>query len=516
MFSEGEVENIATQYPEEHNKLFGEMMRYFEQVGARIPKVNPDYDPEFYKRTKEYDQRTAWGPSRGAARWTMTNIDLNKGDLLVRTLLSPRWPLVLMLFVFPVVSQAQPPLGLPNADPASVGMSEDALAEIPAKLTPYIERGMVPGFVTVVAREGKVVHFEAFGQRDVERGKPMTKDTIFRMYSMTKPITGVAVMILVDEGKLRVSDPVSKFIPEFAESKVLVMGKGSSTELVPARTPTTIQHLLTHTSGLTYGRNPKVKDAYKELGLRMPHESTLTLAEFARHAAKAPLVCEPGSAWHYGISIDVLGRVIEVASGKPFDEFLEARIFKPLGMKDTGFMVPPDKADRFAANYKLTKSFGMELLDDPESSPFLEKSGLPSGGGGTVGTAADYLRFAQMILNGGELDGVRIVSKEAIAELTKNQLPASLGDNPLSSALPLLSQGVGFGYAGAVVMDGYNQTLFGSAGTYTWGGLASTDFWIDFKHELIGMVLTQLTPSGTCPTRAIMLRATNAAISTGP
>ncbi len=424
----------------------------------------------------------------------------------------PRCSLLLMACVLSAVSYAQPPLGLPSADPASVGMSAEVLAAIPAKFASFIEEGKVPGFVTVVAREGKVVHFEAFGQRDVERGKPMIKDTIFRMYSMTKPITGVAIMILVDEGKLRVSDPVSKFIPEFADSKVLVQGEDGTTELAPATTPLTIKHLLTHTSGLTYGRNPKVREFYEQHGVQIPHESPLTLEEFAKRAAKVPLICEPGSAWHYGISIDILGRVVEVASGRPFDAFLEERIFEPLGMKDTGFFVPPEHMERFAANYKRTKEGGMELLDDPKDSPFLKPPRLPSGGGGAVGTAADYLRFAQMILNGGELDGVRIVSEQSIGELTKQQLPPELGNTPLGSALPLISRGIGFGYAGAVVMEGYNHTLIGSAGTYAWGGLASTDFWVDPKQELIGMVLTQLTPMGSYPTRAVMLQATNAAL----
>jgi len=181
-------------------------------------------------------------------------------------------------------------------------------------------------------------------------------------------------------------------------------------------------------------------------------------------------------------------------------------------MKDTGFHVPAADIDRFAANYGRNETGGMRLIDDPKDSAFLTPPSMPSGGGGTVGTAADYLRFAQMILNGGELDGVRIVSEASIAELTKHQLPDSFGDNPLGSMLSFVSQGIGFGYAGAVVMDGYTQSIFGSAGTYSWGGLASTDFWIDTKQDLIGMVFTQLTPTPTYPTRIVMLQATNAAI----
>ena len=429
----------------------------------------------------------------------------------MRALFLCRWTVVLV-FVLSAVSQAQPPLGLPSADPASVGMSAEALAALPAKFAPLIDDAKVPGCVTVVAREGKVVHFEAFGKRDVERGTPMTRDTIFRMYSMTKPITGVAIMILVDEGKLSVSDPVSKFIPEFADSQVVATGADGTTKLVLAETPMTIQHLLTHTSGLTYGNEPKVKGFYTEYGVNTGRGSGLTLEEFAKRAAKVPLICEPGAAWHYGISMDVLGRIVEVAAEQPFDQFLEARIFKPLNMKDTGFAVPTGEVDRFAANYKRKRKGGMRLIDDPEDSPYLKQPSLPSGGGGTVGTAGDYLRFAQMLLNGGELGGVRIVSEESIAEMTKQQLPPELGNDPLGSMLPGMSEGVGFGYAGAVVMGGYDRTPFGSAGTYSWGGAASTDFWIDFKQELIGMVLTQLMPTGRYPTRVIMMQATNGAI----
>ncbi len=423
--------------------------------------------------------------------------------------------LVTLAFAMLTVSQvhAADEAGLPTADPASVGMSADALAKIPDALSGLIDNGNVPGFVTMVARNGKVVHFEAFGKRDVERDRPMTKDTIFRMYSMTKPVTGTAIMILVDEGKIDVDDPVSKFIPEFESFQVATVGEDGEVSLAPAKTTMTIKHLLTHTSGLFYGSEDAVKKSYVKNRVNSGARKGVTLEEFAQNVAAVPLLCEPGTEWHYGISMDVLGRVVEVASGQNFGAFLEERIFEPLGMHDSGFSVPAKDIERFASNYGPTDDGGMRRVDDGQKSPYHTEPSMQSGGGGMVGTAADYMRFAQMLLNGGELEGTRIISSESCAEMMKHQLDPSLGDNPLGNMLPIMSKGIGFGYTGAVVLDGYERTLFGPAGTYSWGGAASTDFWIDTKQQLIGMSLTQLMPSGTYPNRVLMLNATTAAIA---
>lgn len=404
--------------------------------------------------------------------------------------------------------------GLPLADPESVGMSSEKLAAIKPKLQPFIDQDKVPGFITIVARDGKVVHFEAFGHMDVERGKPMRPDTIFRMYSMTKPITGAAIMILVQEGKIAVSNPVSKYIPQFAEMEVLIEDDDGSTHTVPADRPITIEHLLTHTSGLIYGsRKHPVAEMYQESGVDSDGASGLTLEEFAKKAASMPLVAHPGTVWNYGISIDILGRVVEVVSGRRYGDFLRDRIFEPLRMKDSGFHVPAEKSDRFAANYGPDKETGgMKLVDDPAKSRYLKIPSQDSGGGGMVGTAADYLRFAQMLVNGGVLDGVRVLSKESVREMTTNHLGPEFGEAPLTSLFPLGMKGVGFGYCGAVVLEGVERSVFGGGGQYSWGGAASTDFWIDKRQRLVGMVLTQLLPSGTYPTRVIMNNATYDAI----
>lgn len=405
-------------------------------------------------------------------------------------------------------------LGLPQGDPAQEGMSAEKLAAIPQQLGTFIDQGKLPGFVTVVARNGKVVHFEAFGKMDVERDKPMQRDTIFRMYSMTKPVTGAAVMTLVDAGEVSLDDPVHQYIPAFEDMEVLIEKEDGTTELVPAEHPITLKHLMTHTSGLVYGifDTGKLGELYREANVNTDGSSGLTLEEFANRAASMPLKCEPGTEWHYSIAMDVLGRVVEVVTGQRFGDYLAETIFEPLGMTDSGFYVPAEKADRFAANYGPDPETGMTLLDDPANSAFLKEPSLDSGGGGMVGTAADYLRFAQMLLNGGELDGVRVLSEEAVEEMTSNHLPQEWGEAPLNLMAGLSFKGVGFGYCGAVPMDGYGNTLFGGEGEYTWGGYASTDFWIDKHENIVGMVLTQLIPTGTYPTRPMMHNAVEAAI----
>ena len=415
--------------------------------------------------------------------------------------------------------------GLPTAEPESLGMSTEKLEAIKANLQPLIDEHKVPGFVTVVARKGKIVHFEAFGSMDVERKKDMRPDTIFRMYSMTKPITGAAVMILVQEGKIAVSDPLSKYIPEFAQMKVLVQNEEGASSTVPADKPITIEHLLTHTSGLTYGFfGNAVSKLYAAGGVEPDGGNGLTLEEFAKNAATQPLLAQPGTQWNYSIAMDILGRVVEVVSGQRYGDFLHESIFAPLGMKDAGFQVPKEKVARFAANYSPNpQGAGMVLADDPAQSSYLKVPSQDSGGGGMVGTAADYLRFAQMLLNGGELDGVRILSEESVQEMTSDHLGPEYGDAPLSTLAQVFGglqpaeviqafKGIGFGYCGSVVRDGAGNTIFGTPGQYAWGGAASTDFWIDRPQKLVGMVLTQLLPAGTYPTRTIMNNATYQAL----
>lgn len=402
--------------------------------------------------------------------------------------------------------------GLPTAKPEELGLSAEKLAEVKTKLNAFVEKKQLPGFVIAVARDGKIGYFEAWGMRDVERSKPMTPDTIFRMYSMTKPITGAAVMTLVDAGKISLDDPVSKYIPEFKDMKVLVEKADGTTELVAAERPITIKHLMTHTSGLVYGLfdSGKLGEIYREKDINSDGSAGITLEEFAKRTAGVPLKSQPGVEWHYGVNMDILGRVVEVVSGKRYGDYLQEKIFGPLGMKDAGFSVPAGKADRLASNYG-PQSGGMTLLEDAATSPFLKVPSQDSGGGGSVMTAGDYLRFAQMLLNGGELDGVRVLSQKAVDEMTSNQLPASMGDAPLNLFPGMKFTGIGFGYCGAVPMKGAVGTIFGDDGDYTWGGYASTDFWINKKTNTIGMVLTQLIPTSTYPTRSIMHNGVKAA-----
>ena len=427
-------------------------------------------------------------------------------------------PNVRRLFVFLLCTAlalpvwAESNLGLPAADAKSVGMSQEKLDAIPKALNNFVKNNQLPGFVSAVAKDGKVVHFNAMGKRDVERDLPMENDTIFRMYSMTKPVTGAAVMILIDEGKVSVNDPVSKYIPEFSDLKVMKTAADGSTALAPATKTMTIEHLLTHTSGLSYGIfDPSVAKYYEDADVMNPD---ISLEEFAKRAATLPLVSEPGEKWTYSIAMDVLGRVVEVVSGQRFGDFLEDRIFAPLKMVDSGFYVPESKQDRFAANYGPTADRkGMTLIDDPTTSAFLKRPGNDSGGGGMVGTVSDYLRFAQMLVNGGELDGMRILSEEAVEAMTSNQLPESMGKAPLGDMLPMRAEGVGFGYTGAAIMDGYENTLFGSEGQYAWGGYASTDFWIDKKHNIVGIICTQLIPTGTYPQRMLFQNSVYGALA---
>jgi len=424
--------------------------------------------------------------------------------------------LFLCSLVFAVLSApaiAAGDLGLPVAEPESVGMSSQKLDMLPKSLGAYVDKGQLSGAVSVVARNGKIVHFEAIGKRDVERDLPMEKDTIFRMYSMTKPITGTAIMILVDEGKLKVTDEVSKYLPEFSKMTVLKVAEDGSTKIVPAKTAITIEHLLTHTSGLVYGifDGGPLGEMYNDAKINTDGASGQSLDIFSKAVAKMPLKAEPGTEWHYSVAMDVLGRVVEVVTGQRFGDFLEQAIFEPLQMADAGFMVPADKVDRFAANYAPLDG-GITLLDDPKTSRYLNEPSLDSGGGGMVGTGSDYLRFAQMLVNGGELDGVRILSEDAVREMTTNQLGPEFGNSPLSTLGPYPFGGIGFGYTGAVVKQGSKQTIFGSEGVYTWSGYANTDFWIDPTEKIVGIILTQLVPAGTYPTRIVMQNGTNGAI----
>ena len=352
--------------------------------------------------------------------------------------------------------------------PEEVGVSAERLERIRPVMQGYVDEGSLPGFLTVVARRGKIVHFETIGMRDVENKKPVEPDTIFRIYSMSKPITSVAVMMLYEEGHFQLGTPVSKFIPEFKGMKVY---NEDQTEILDAKKEITIKHLLMHTAGFTYGWGNKPVDAlYKQANIREPGS---TLVDMVEKLSKIPLVHEPGERWTYSVSTDVLGYFVEVVSGMPFEEFLQTRIFGPLGMVDTAFSVPSEKVDRFAALYRPTKENKLERTRRP-ALEVDEYTFFPSGGGGLVSTAADYIRFSQMLLNGGELDGVRILGKKTV-ELMR---------------YPHHNNRFGLGFR--IITDENPPNILESVGSFSWGGAAATTFWIDPQEELVAVLMTQL------------------------
>ena len=373
----------------------------------------------------------------------------------------------LLLFCLTTLAFAQ---GLPTAIPETVGVSAERLERIRPVMQGYVDDGHLPGFLTVVARHGKIVHFETIGMQDVENKKPVEPDTIFRIYSMSKPITSVAVMMLYEEGHFQLGTPVSKFIPEFKNMKVY---NADQTEILDAKKQVTVKHLLMHTAGLTYGwGNKPVDERYKELKI---FERGTTLADMAKKLGDIPLVHEPGERWTYGVSVDVLGYLVEVVSGMPFEEFLQTRLFKPLGMVDTAFSVPPEKKDRYAALYRHNRRENqMKRVGGDAPLANDELSFFPSGGGGLVSTAADYMRFAQMLLNGGELDGVRILGKKTV-ELMR---------------YPHHDNWFGLGFS--VVTHKDPPDTLESVGNFGWGGAAATTFWVDPQEKLIGLLMTQL------------------------
>jgi CubicO group peptidase (beta-lactamase class C family) len=383
--------------------------------------------------------------------------------------------------------------GLPAARPEDVGMSSERLARIRAGMQRYLDRGLVPGVVTLVARRGRVVHFEAIGYRDVEAKAPMTTDTIFRIASMTKPIASVALMTLYEEGHFLLNDPISKFLPEFANMKVAQAAPASETggapyKLVPATRPITFKHVLTHTAGFPNSYRGITREEFtKTYPRKNPNE---TVADAVKRLAAMPLNFNPGEAWEYGPATDVVGRLVEVISAMTLDEYLRKKIFEPLKMSDTHFYLPASKLNRFAANYQPDEKNGnkIKLVEAPtaESRWLKQPHNYFSGAGGLVSTAADYVRFHQMMLNGGELEGARILGRKTVELMTANHT----GDLPLWLPGP----GYGFGLGYRVVKDIGVTGQAGSPGAYGWGGAFCTYFEVDPKEELIGIVMTQVRP----------------------
>lgn len=387
--------------------------------------------------------------------------------------------------------------------PEQVGLSTERLARIDAHLKrAYVDPGKIAGALTLVWRRGEIAHCSPLGLADRERGVPMAEDTIFRIYSMSKPITSVALMMLHEHGLFRLDDPVHRFIPSWRDLRVFVGGNAPQFLTERAQRPMSVRDLLTHTSGLTYGfmERTNVDRAYRRLGIGAFGKSFGgDLAGMVEALAGLPLEFSPGTAWNYSVATDVCGRLVEILSGERFDEYLRRHLFEPLGMVDTGFFVPEEKRARFAACYHRAPNKQLLLMDDPEKSAYLRSPRFLGGGGGLVSTAADYLRFCRMLAQGGELDGVRILGRKTIELMTRNHLPD--GKDLTASAVGMFSEtamaGTGFGLGFAVNLDPVASGGPGSAGEYSWGGAASTIFWIDPVEELIVIFLPQLFPSRT-------------------
>jgi CubicO group peptidase (beta-lactamase class C family) len=368
----------------------------------------------------------------------------------------------------------------------------------------YIGPGKITGCQVSVARHGHLAYFKSFGLMDRERNKPTTDDTIYRIYSMTKPITSVALMTLYERGFFQLNDPVSRYVPSWKDHRVWAPGEGEVMRTEPAHRPISFRDVLSHTSGLTYGgglpgvgiQHP-VDKIYRDLKVRSVGGAD-TMQEFMDKLGQVPLRYQPGTAWMYSLATDVCGALVEIISGKPFAEYLQEVIFEPLGMKDTSFFVAPEKQDRFAANYQRNAAKQLELCDDPATSDFTREPGFKSGGGGLTGTSADYLRFCEMLRRGGELDGHRVLGPRTIALMHMNHLPGGkqLTDLALGGFSETAYDGVGFGLGFASTMGEVEAGGLG-AGDYYWGGAASTIFWIDPKEDLSVVFMTQLMPSGT-------------------
>jgi CubicO group peptidase (beta-lactamase class C family) len=383
--------------------------------------------------------------------------------------------------------------------PETVGLSSSRLQYLDRYVQQrYLDMGRLPGALTLIQRRGHVVHCSVQGQMDVERARPLQHDTLFRIYSMTKPITSVALMMLVEEGLIALDDPVHRYIPQWRNLGVFEGGVVGSFRTRPASRPMRIIDLCRHTSGLTYGlqQRTNVDAAYRKLGYGDP-AGTGTLDTMIEGLANIPLEASPGELWNYSVSTDVLGYLVGKVSGLPFEDFVRQRIFAPLGMADTDFYVPAAKASRLAACYAFVADGRMKLQDDPETSPYLREPSFVSGGGGLVSTAADYLRFCRMLLNGGTLDGARLLSPKTIELMTMNHLPGGKELHDMSVALfsEASYAGVGFGLGFAVTTDPARCLIPGSAGDFSWGGMASTYFWIDPREQLIVIFMTQLIPS---------------------
>ncbi len=394
-----------------------------------------------------------------------------------------------------------------SVDPTSLGLDAKRLSRIETHFAKYVDDGRLPGFHITVSRAGQLAYSTKYGHADVENNKPIEDDTIYRIYSMTKPICAVAALMLWEEGLFEMHDQVKWFIPSFGNQKVFRSGTLTAPRYEPVSEPMEMWHLFSHTAGLTYGfvySNP-VDQMYRNAGFEWGTPPGATLAEICDRLAELPLMFQPGAEWAYSMSIDVLGRVVEVLSGMTLGEFMKKRIFDPLGMSDTAFHCAPEKQDRLAALYVPNPGDNRRRVrNDAGGAGATKVPTADLGGGGLVSTTSDYLKFAEMLRGGGEFNGVRILSPRTVSFMASNHLPNNA--DLTAYGRPLFAEttfdGVGFGLGVSVTVDPIKSKVPGSVGDYGWGGAASTNFTVDPKEDLVYMVMTQLMPSSTWPIRS--------------
>jgi CubicO group peptidase (beta-lactamase class C family) len=405
-----------------------------------------------------------------------------------------------------------------ETEPEKVGLSAERLARIEHHFSRYVDDGRLAGWLAVVTRRGQVAHVASAGVRDLDAGTPVESDTLWRLYSMTKPITSVAAMMLYEQGAFDLRDPISRWLPEFASPAVYLAGPAARPATRPASEPIRVWHLLTHTAGLTYGfmHVHPVDEMYRAAGYEWGAPAGVDLAAAVQRWAALPLLFDPGTEWAYSVATDVLGRLVEVVAGQTLQEFFSERIFAPLGMRDAGFWVDEGRAQRLASLYGAHPATGkaVPLPGAFDSRLALRPPSMLSGGGGVIGSALDYHRFTQMLLRGGELDGVRLLGPRTVALMTANHLPG--GADLETFGRPLYAEtsfeGVGFGLGFSVTLDPVTAKLTGSPGEYAWGGAASTAFWVDPAEDLTALFFTQLVPSSAHPIRAELRRLVYQAI----
>ncbi len=389
--------------------------------------------------------------------------------------------------------------------PEEVGLSSSRLARIGDHMKRYIDAGKIAGTLTLVARRGQVAYLEPLGHLEIERRRPVTADAVWRIYSMTKPITSVGLMMLYEEGRFQLDDPVHRFIPSWQNLRVFVGGNYPTFKTAPVERPMTMRDLLSHTSGLTYGfmERTNVDAAYRQLGVADQTRSGYTVQDMVETLAELPLEFSPGTRWNYSVATDVIGHLIEVISGQRLDAYLRERILDRLGMRDTGFVLEDEQVARFAANYERQGDGSLKMIDNPEQSSYRKRSFF-SGGGGLLSTAPDYFRFTSMMQNMGELEGLRLLGRKTVELMTMNHLPGGQDLTDLAQAgmfTETAYAGVGFGLGFSVAQSPARAQILGSAGEFAWGGAASTAFWIDPAEDLIVIFMTQLMPSSSYPLR---------------